>query len=73
MNCTSNDYEITFAKKSLLDLSTSNVTEIHSNCVIKGLETIILPKSIENMYFTKEYGEGYSDIKNIFEQDLNKI
>ena len=66
MNCTSNDYEITFAKKSLLDLSTSNVTEIHSNCVIKGLETIILPKSIENMYFTKEYGEGYSDIKNIW-------
>ena len=66
MNCTSNDYEITFAKKSLLDLSTSNVTEIHSNCVIKGLETIILPKSIENMYFAKEYGEGYSDIKNIW-------
>lgn len=66
LNCTSDKYEIAFANKSLLDLSTSNVTELSSNCVIKGLETIVLPVCIENMYFTKEFGSGYSDIKNIW-------
>lgn len=66
LNCTSDKYEIAFANRSLLDLSTSNVTELSSNCVIKGLETIVLPACIENMYFTKEFGSGYSDIKNIW-------
>ena len=66
LNCTSDKYEIAFANRSLLDLSTSNVTELSSNCVIKGLETIVLPVCIENMYFTKEFGSGYSDIKNIW-------
>ena len=66
LNCTSDKYEIAFANKSVLDLSTSNVTELSSNCVIKGLETIVLPVCIENMYFTKEFGTGYSDIKNIW-------
>ena len=66
LNCTSDKYEIAFANRSLLNLSTSNVTELSSNCVIKGLETIVLPVCIENMYFTKEFGSGYSDIKNIW-------
>lgn len=66
LNCTSNNYEIAFANSSLLDLSTSNVTQLRSNCVMKGLDTIVLPVCIENMYFTNEYGSGYSDIKNIW-------
>ena len=66
LNCTSNDYEIAFANSSLLDLSTSNVTELRSNCVMKGLNTIVLPVCIENMYFTNEYGTGYSDVRNIW-------
>lgn len=66
LNCTSNNYEIAFANSSLLDLSTSNVTELRSNCVMKGLNTIVLPVCIENMYFTNEYGTGYSDVKNIW-------
>ena len=66
LNCTSNNYEIAFANSSLLDLSTSNVTELRSNCVMKGLNTIVLPVCIENMYFTNEYGSGYSDVRNIW-------
>ena len=66
LNCTSNDYEIAFANSSLLDLSTSNVTQLSSNCVMKGLNTIVLPVCIENMYFTNEYGTGYSDVRNIW-------
>ena len=66
LNCTSNNYEIAFANSSLLDLSTSNVTELRSNCVMKGLNTIVLPVCIENMYFTNEYGTGYSDVRNIW-------
>ena len=73
LNCTSDAYEIAFANKSLLDLSTSDVTELSSNCVIKGLETIVLPVCIENMYFTSEYGEGYSDIKNIWSAGATAI
>ena len=66
LNCTSNNYEIAFANSSLLDLSTSNVTQLSSNCVMKGLNTIVLPVCIENMYFTNEYGTGYSDVRNIW-------
>ena len=66
MNCSSNNYEISFAKKGLLDLSTSNITELRSNCVIKGLDTIVIPRTIQNMFFTSEYGSGYSEILNIW-------
>lgn len=66
MNCSSNNYEISFAKKGLLDLSTSNITELKSNCVIKGLDTIVLPRTIKDMFFTSEYGSGYSEIYNIW-------
>ena len=67
MNCTSNDYEITFAKGALLNLSgATKLNSISSNCVIHGLETIVLPLSIKHLYFTNEYGTGYSSIKNIW-------
>lgn len=66
MNCSSDDYEISFAKKGLLDLSTSNITELKSNCVIKGLDTIVVPRTIRDMFFTSEYGSGYSEIYNIW-------
>ena len=67
MNCTSNNYEITFADGALLNLSgASNLNSISSNCVIKGLETIVLPLTVKHLYFTNEYGIGYSSIKNIW-------
>lgn len=67
LNCDSSDYEITWSTGSILDLQTSGaVKEVESNCIIKGLETIILPATIEGLYFTDEYGSGYSDVKNIW-------
>lgn len=67
MNVDSPNYEITWANDSILDLQTAGgVRNIYSNCVIKGLNTILLPVTIENMYFTNEYGSGHSDIVNIW-------
>lgn len=66
MNCSSNNYEITFANNALLDLSTANVVEIFSNCIIKGLDTIVLPRTIKNMFFTDDYGSGYSSVVNMW-------
>ena len=73
MNCSSNNYEISFAKKGLLDLSTSNITELSSNCVIKGLDTIVVPRTIRDMFFTSEYGSGYSEIYNIWSALVTSI
>lgn len=73
MNCSSSDYVITFADDGLLDLSTSNVTTINSNCIIKGLKTIVVPRTIKEMYFTNDYGSGYSDIKNIWSTNSSVI
>lgn len=67
MNCTSNDYEVTFADGALLDLSGANtLNSLSSNCIIHGLETIVLPLSVKHLFFTNEYGEGFSSIKNIW-------
>ena len=74
MNCDDPNYEITWAKDSLLDLQTAGgIEEISSNCIIKGLETIVVPRTIKGMYFTNEYGEGYSDIKNIWSAEASTI
>lgn len=67
LNCTSNDYEITFADKAVLNLGgLFGLKSITSNCVLKGIETIVVPMKLESMFFTNEYGEGYSSIKNIW-------
>ena len=67
LNCTSNDYEIAFDTNSVLNFGgLSALKTISSNCVIKGLDTIVLPLTLENMFFTTEYGEGFSEIKNLW-------
>ena len=67
LNCTSNDYEISFDTNSVLNFGgLSALKTISSNCVIKGLDTIVLPLRLENMFFTTEYGEGFSEIKNLW-------
>ena len=67
LNCTSNDYEITFADKAVLNLGgLFGLKSITSNCVLKGIETIVVPMKLESMFFTNDYGEGYSSIKNIW-------
>ena len=67
LNCTSNDYVIAFDTNSVLNFGgLSALKTIRSNCVIKGLDTIVLPLNLENMFFTTEYGEGFSEIKNLW-------
>lgn len=74
LNVTSEDYSVSFADDAILDLSkAATIKNIYSNCVIKGLKTIILPMSIESLYFTQEYGTGASTIKNIWSPIVNHV
>ena len=67
LNCTSNDYEITFADDAILNFGgLFKLNSITSNCVLKGIKTIIVPINLESMFFTNEYGSGYSTIENIW-------
>ncbi len=67
LNCTSNDYEITLADNAILNFGgLFGLQSIVSNCVLKGLKTIIVPQNLESMYFTTEYGTGYSTVRNIW-------
>ena len=74
MNINDPNYEITWANEGILDLQTSGaVRNIESNCVIKGLSTIILPQTIESLYFTTEYGSGYADVINIWSAEATSV
>lgn len=74
MNVNDPNYEITWADEGILDLQTSGaVRNIESNCVIKGLTTIILPQTIESLYFTTEYGSGYADVVNIWSAEASSV
>lgn len=67
LNCTSNDYEITFADDAILNFGgLFKLNSITSNCVLKGIKTIVVPINLESMFFTSEYGSGYSTIENIW-------
>lgn len=71
MNVTEPDKEIIFANKAIIDLTNAySIKNIKSNASIKGLNTIILPKNIQNIIFERgEYGDGISDIKNLWSYD----
>ena len=74
MNVNDPNYEITWANEGILDLQTSGaIRTIESNCVIKGLTTIILPQTIESLYFTTEYGSGYADVINIWSAEATSV
>ena len=74
LNCTSNDYVIAFDTNSVLNFGgLSALKTIRSNCVIKGLDTIVLPLTLENMFFTTEYGEGFSEIKNLWSSSVCNV
>lgn len=67
LNCSSNAYEINFLDNAILDLGKLNaLKKISSNCVIKGLKTIIVPKQLEIIDFKSQYGKGSSNISNIW-------
>ena len=74
LNCTSDDYEITLANNAVLDFgrlySLKNIT---SNCVLKGLKTLVVPNGLESMFFTNEYGSGYSSVENIWSSSVCNV
>ena len=70
MNCSSNAYEINFLDNAILDFGKlSSLKKISSNCVIKGLKTLVVPKQLEDLDFKQQYGTGTSSICNIWVSD----
>ena len=70
LNCSSNAYEINFLDNAILDFGKLNsLKKISSNCVIKGLKTLIVPKNLEELDFKQQYGTGITDIANIWVSD----
>lgn len=70
LNCSSNAYEINFLDNAILDLGKLGaLKKISSNCVIKGLKTLIVPRQLEDLDFKLQYGTGTSSITNIWVSD----
>ena len=73
-NCSSSDYEITLADDAILNFGkAASLKTITSNCVLKGIKTLIVPTGLESMFFTNEYGTGYSSIKNIWSSTVCSV
>lgn len=67
LNCSSNLYEISFIDGGILDLGKlSSLKKISSNCVIKGLQTIVVPKQLQEIDFKLQYGTGTTSVENIW-------
>ena len=70
MNCSNNAYEISFLDNAILDLGRLGaLKKISSNCVIKGLKTLIVPRQLEDLDFKLQYGTGTTSISNIWVSD----
>lgn len=71
LNVTGGNKAINFsANNSIIDLTNAtSITDITSNTSVKGLKTIILPRSVKNILFTNEYGDGISEIRNLWSYD----
>ena len=64
--------KIDFLDDAVVDLSgMQSVTDIECNIGMKGLKTLILPNSIKNINFEYEYGDGKTDIRNLWSGLVN--
>ena len=71
-NVSGNDYKIAFAEDSTVNLSgMQSVNLITGNYPIKGLKTLIIPNSTKNLLFNYKFGDGQTDIKNIWSGLVN--
>ena len=71
-NITSEDYKIGFADNAVIDVGgISSITKITSNTPIQGLNTLIVPTSVQELIFTNEIGSGTNDVKNIWSYSAN--
>lgn len=66
-NLSNMGYKVDFVEGAVIDLGgVQSIKTIESNASIKGLKTMIIPTSTENLKFTAEYGDGINDIRNIW-------
>lgn len=71
-NITNDDYKIGFADNAVVDVGgISSITKITSNTPIQGLNTLIVPTSVQELIFTNEIGSGINDIENIWSYSAN--
>lgn len=74
LNCSSNFYEITFTDGAILDFGRlTSLEAISSNCVIKGVKTIVVPKGLRDIDFKLRYGSGDTSIENIWVSDVCSV
>jgi hypothetical protein len=74
LNCSNNLYEITFTDNAILDFGRlSSLEAISSNCVIKGVKTIVVPKGLKDLDFKLQYGTGDTSIENIWVSDVCSV
>lgn len=66
-NASSEDYKVEFAENATIDISGLQSCEtIECNYSIKGLNKIILPNTIKNVYLSAEYGDGNNELMNLW-------
>ena len=71
-NITDTVNKIAFAPDSVVDISgMQSVESIEANYPIKGLKTLIVPNSVKNIIFDYKYGDGKTDIRNIWSGLVN--
>lgn len=71
-NVSSDDYKVEFATNGVIDISgLPSCKTIESNYSIKGLNKIILPLTIKNVYLSSEYGDGDNQLTNLWSSAAN--
>lgn len=66
-NLSNMGHKVDFVEGAVIDLGgVQSIKTIESNASIKGLKTLIIPTSTENLKFTAEIGDGINDIQNIW-------
>ena len=71
-NVSSNDHKVEFATNGVIDISgLPSCKTIESNYSIKGLNKIILPLTIKNVYLSSDYGDGNNQLTNLWSSTAN--
>lgn len=71
-NVSSDDYKVEFANGGLIDISgLQSCKTLESNYSIKGLNKIILPTTIKNVYLRSDYGDGDNHLSNLWSVSAN--
>lgn len=71
-NVSSNDHKVEFATNGVIDISgLPSCKTIESNYSIKGLNKIILPLTIKNVYLSSDYGDGDNQLTNLWSSTAN--